>query len=186
MGVITNPFLGGVEIRKAGNIGHGPGGCIETGERLRYRGLRELLARLDAAEADVGQALVEQRDLLIVVLMAFAMPLAVLWLRPGLVLVAVALAVAVVYLVAAQLTFNGNTILSVVYPLVGLTLGTVEATAADLWAERRQRRQLEVYKVAYERLPSAASAAFFISYRRDQSSWPARIRRCCSNAGSDR
>jgi CHASE2 domain-containing sensor protein len=116
-------------------------------------------------------------NLLIVVLMAFAMPLAVLWLRPGLVLVAVALAVAVVYLVAAQLTFNGNTILSVVYPLVGLTLGTVEATAADLWAERRQRRQLEVYKVAYERLPSAASAAFFISYRRDQSSWPARILR---------
>jgi len=116
-------------------------------------------------------------NVIIVVLMALVMPLAVLWLRPGLVLVAVALAIAFVYLVAAQLAFNANTVLSVVYPLVALTLGTVEATAADLWAERRSRRRLEVYKVAYERLPSTASAAFFISYRRDQSSWPARILR---------
>jgi CHASE2 domain-containing sensor protein len=116
-------------------------------------------------------------NLIIVVLMALVMPLAVLWLRPGLGLVAAALAIALAYVVAAQLAFNANTVLSVVYPLVALTLGTVEATAADLWAERRSRRKLEVYKVAYERLPSTASAAFFISYRRDQSSWPARILR---------
>jgi CHASE2 domain-containing sensor protein len=116
-------------------------------------------------------------NLLAIVLLAIVMPLMLLWLRPGLVLVVVALAVAAIYLVVAQLSFNSGTVLSVVYPLVALTLGTVEATAADLWAERRQRSQLEVYKTAYEALPSTESAAFFISYRRDQSSWPARILR---------
>jgi hypothetical protein len=116
-------------------------------------------------------------NVVLIVLLALVMPLAILWLRPGLVLVALALALAAVYMLVAQLAFNGNAVISVVYPLVALTLGTVEATAADLWAERRHRRQLEVYKVAYERLPSTASAAFFISYRRDQSSWPARILR---------
>jgi CHASE2 domain-containing sensor protein len=113
----------------------------------------------------------------LIVVLAILMPLAALWLRPGLVMFAVALCVAVGYLVVAQIAFDSNSVLPVLYPLFALTLGTVEATAADLWAERRHRRQLEVYKVAYERLPSTASAAFFISYRRDQSSWPARILR---------
>lgn len=116
-------------------------------------------------------------NVIIIVLLALVMPLAALRIRPGPLMIVIAIGLGVVYLVVAQSAFNANTILSVVYPLVGLTLGTVEATAADLWAERRHRRQLEVYKVAYERLPSTASAAFFISYRRDQSSWPARILR---------
>jgi CHASE2 domain-containing sensor protein len=114
-------------------------------------------------------------DDLAIVLMTLVMPLIVFWMRPGLVLVGFALAVAAVYLVVAQLEFDGNTVLPVVYPLVGLLLGTVEAGSADLWAERIARRHLEVYKTAYEALPSAEGAAFFISYRRDQSSWPARI-----------
>jgi CHASE2 domain-containing sensor protein/outer membrane biosynthesis protein TonB len=116
-------------------------------------------------------------NVIIIVLLALVMPLAALRYRPGQVMVGVAIGLGLVYLVVAQLAFDSNTVLSVVYPVVGLTLGTVEATAGDLWAERRRRRQLEVYKVAYERLPSTASAGFFISYRRDQSSWPARILR---------
>jgi len=116
-------------------------------------------------------------NILIIVLMAIVMPLLVLWLRPGLILVAIAIGIGTVYLVCAQLAFDGDTVLSVTYPLLALILGTVEATAADLWAERISRRQLEVYKEAYEALPSTANAGFFISYRRDQSSWPARILR---------
>ena len=114
-------------------------------------------------------------NVLALVLMTLVIPLIVLWMRPGLALVGFAIAVGAVYLVVAQLEFDSNTVLLVVYPLVGLTLGTVEATAADLWAERIARRHLEVYKTAYEALPSAEGAAFFVSYRRDQSSWPARI-----------
>ena len=116
-------------------------------------------------------------NVLAIVLMTLVVPLLVLWLRPGLVLVGFAIAIGAVYLVIAQLEFDSNTLLPVVYPLTGLTLGTVEATAADLWAERVRRRHLEAYKAAYEALPSTEGAAFFVSYRREQSSWPARILR---------
>jgi CHASE2 domain-containing sensor protein len=116
-------------------------------------------------------------DVLAIVLMTVVMPLLVWWLRPGLVLVGFAIAVGAIYLVAAQLEFDSNTVLPVVYPLLGLLLGTIEAGSADLWAERIARRHLEVYKAAYEALPSAEGAAFFISYRRDQSVWPARLLR---------
>jgi CHASE2 domain-containing sensor protein len=116
-------------------------------------------------------------NVILILLLALSMPLAALRMRPGMLMVGIAIALGVVYVIVAQVAFNTGTVLSYVYPLVGLTLGTVEATAADLWVERRHRRQLEVYKVAYEALPSAASAGFFISYRRDQSSWPARILR---------
>jgi hypothetical protein len=116
-------------------------------------------------------------NLIFTVLFALLVPLAALRLRPGMLMIGLAIGLGALYLVVAQVAFDGGTVLSVVYPLLGLTLGTIEATSADLWAERRHRRHLEVYKVAYERLPSTASAAFFLSYRRDQSSWPARILR---------
>jgi CHASE2 domain-containing sensor protein len=113
-------------------------------------------------------------NVVLILLLSLLMPLAGLRLRPGMLMVGIAIAIGVVYVIVAQIAFNAGTVLSFVYPLFGLTLGTVEATAADLWAERRHRRHLEV---AFEALPSAASAAFFVSYRRDQSSWPARILR---------
>ncbi len=71
-------------------------------------------------------------NVLAIVLMTLVVPLLVLWLRPGLVLVGFAIAIGAVYLVIAQLEFDSNTLLPIVYPLIGLTLGTVEATAADL------------------------------------------------------
>jgi CHASE2 domain-containing sensor protein len=114
---------------------------------------------------------------LLIVLFALCMPALALAMRPGLLMVGLAIGLGVAYAIVTQLAFNGGTVLSFVYPILALSLGTVEATAGDLWAERRHRRQLEVYKAAYEALPSAASAGFFISYRRDQSSWPARILR---------
>ncbi len=116
-------------------------------------------------------------NLLAIVLMTLVMPLVVLALRPGIVLVGIAIAIAGVYLVVAQLEFDSNTVLPVVYPILGLIVGTVEAGSADLWAERIARRHLEAYKTAYEALPSTEGAAFFVSYRREQSSWPARILR---------
>ncbi|MGD0196350.1 MAG: CHASE2 domain-containing protein [Solirubrobacteraceae bacterium] len=114
-------------------------------------------------------------NILAIVLMTLAMPLVVLRMRPGLNMIGIAIAIGAVYLVVAQLEFNANTVLPIVYPMLGLLLGTVEAGSADLWAERIARRHLEVYKTAYEALPSTEGAAFFVSYRRDQSSWPARI-----------
>ncbi len=116
-------------------------------------------------------------NVLAIVLMTLVMPLIVLALRPGIILAGVAIAIAGVYLVVAQLEFDGNTVLPVVYPILGLIVGTVEAGSADLWAERIARRHLEAYKTAYEALPSTEGAAFFVSYRREQSSWPARILR---------
>jgi CHASE2 domain-containing sensor protein len=113
-------------------------------------------------------------NVLLIVLLAVSAPLAALWLRPGMLLLAVALAVALVYVLIAQLAFDAGTVLEVVYPLLALVLGSVEATAADLWAERRYRGTLEL---ELDRLPTDASASFFICYRREQSGYPANILR---------
>jgi hypothetical protein len=101
------------------------------------------------------------------VLLGVTIPLISLWLRPGY-LVALAIGLGLVYLLAAQLAFNAGTILTVVYPLVALAVAMVGALAVDLMLERRHREAME---------SSVGISEFFVCYRRDQSSWPARILR---------
>ena len=49
---------------------------------------------------------------------------------------------AIIFLVAAQLAFNGGTILPITYPLAGLVVGTAGAAITDLVLETRERRRV--------------------------------------------
>jgi len=66
------------------------------------------------------------RDVLLIVLLAFLVPVASLFLRWRWCLLAAA-AVAVLYLVAAQVTFDHGGLLAVAWPLLALLLGTLVA-----------------------------------------------------------
>jgi CHASE2 domain-containing sensor protein len=109
-------------------------------------------------------------DVVLIALLGLAIPLARLRLR---LVFAIDLAVGLgaAYLGLTQLAFDAGTILPVTYPLFALVLGTVSSNAADAVFERRQRLAVEA---ELARLPGP-SATFFVSYRRDQSSWPAGI-----------
>jgi CHASE2 domain-containing sensor protein len=107
---------------------------------------------------------------LLIVAFGLVAPLAGLRYSPGWAIV-LALAVASAYAVSTQLAFDAGTILPVAYPLTALALGCGGAVAADSFGERRQLRALED---ALGKLPGERSH-FFISYRRGQSQWPARI-----------
>ena len=105
--------------------------------------------------------------LLIIVLSV--LPAALALRLPSLLVLGFSLLAAVLFLVAVQLAFNSGTIVATVDPLFGLVLGTVGAVAADAFVERRQRRRLE--EALGRLLPKPT--AFFISYRRDDTRWPA-------------
>jgi CHASE2 domain-containing sensor protein len=77
----------------------------------------------------------------------------------------------IVFLVIVQVAFDAGTIIDVPDPILALLLGCVGAVAAESFVERRQRRAFEdAIGLARRRGPQ-----FFISYRRSQSRWPARI-----------
>jgi CHASE2 domain-containing sensor protein len=78
-------------------------------------------------------------------------------------------------IVAAQLTFNAGWIVPVLGPTLALALSAAAATGVQALLERRQRRSLEA--ALGRLLPPKSPRPFFISYRRDQSAWPARILR---------
>jgi hypothetical protein len=107
-------------------------------------------------------------NVLLIALLGLVVPLSRIRLRPT-VTIALAGALAVLYALVAQLAFDSGTIVSFVYPLLALALGTASANAVDGILDRRERVNL---KSELSRLPSDSSA-FFVSYRRDQSSWPA-------------
>ncbi len=78
-------------------------------------------------------------DVLLIVLLGMVAPAAgAVWRLRGL---AVALAAGLIFLVAAQFTFNGGRIVAVVYPLLALVLGTVGTLAVQYFTETRERRR---------------------------------------------
>jgi CHASE2 domain-containing sensor protein len=109
-------------------------------------------------------------NVLLIVLLGLAVPLAGVRLRPA-VMLALGCGFAVVFAVAVQLAFSGGTIVTFTYPFLALVLGTLGSAGVVSVEERRGRERAEL---ALGRLPSA-TADFFISYRRDQSSWPAGV-----------
>jgi CHASE2 domain-containing sensor protein len=75
----------------------------------------------------------------------------------------------------AHLAFDSGWIVPVLAPALALALSTVGCTAVDALLERRRRSALEA---ALGRLmPPPSPRAFFISYRREESAWPARMLR---------
>jgi CHASE2 domain-containing sensor protein len=78
-------------------------------------------------------------------------------------------------LVGAQLAFNSGWILPVLAPTLALALSAIGCVAADAFFEQRRRSALQA---ALGRLmPPSSPRAFFLSYRRHESAWAARILR---------
>ena len=77
------------------------------------------------------------------------------------------------YLIVAQIAFNSGYIIAVSYPIFGLILATVGVIAVHAVIERRQKEALQVTLDALD-VVRRADAGYFISYRRDQSSFVAR------------
>jgi CHASE2 domain-containing sensor protein len=96
--------------------------------------------------------------------------------RSGLFTLAGSVGLAVVFLGLTQLAFHAGWIVVIVYPIVGLALTAAGLIGVDSYVERRQRAALE--QALGDLLPPQKPPAFFISYRRSQSTWQARdIRR---------
>lgn len=107
----------------------------------------------------------------LVILLLAAVPAVTAVRLSSLHVVGAALLAALVYVMAAQILFNAGWIVPVIDPLIALGLAGAGAIGVDVFTERRQRERLQA---TLDELPTEAST-FFISYRRDQSSWPARI-----------
>jgi CHASE2 domain-containing sensor protein len=107
--------------------------------------------------------------LLIVGFGAFA-PVLGLRLAPGWV-IALCLGAGAAYAIAVQLAFAGGLILPFVVPLTALALGCAGEVVSDSVGERRR---LQALKLALGS-PRSGRSQFFISYRRSQSQWPAKV-----------
>jgi adenylate cyclase len=81
-------------------------------------------------------------NLLLIVLLGLVVPLASLRLRLWGLLVA--LAAAAVFLVVAQLAFNGGTIVAFVYPLLALVIGAVGSLVVQYFTETRERQRTKL------------------------------------------
>jgi CHASE2 domain-containing sensor protein len=80
-------------------------------------------------------------DVVLIVLLSCAVPLVCVPVGP-IAAPLVAVVVGALFLVAAQLTFNGGTVVTVVYPMLGLVLSTGGTMAAGQWADRREQQRL--------------------------------------------
>jgi CHASE2 domain-containing sensor protein len=108
--------------------------------------------------------------LLLILALGAAGPLAGVRLSPGWVLL-VCLAAGAAYCLVAQLAFQAGTIVPLSDPIAALLLGCAAAVVADSFGERRR---LQALRRALGP-PRGRAAQFFISYRRRESQWPAKI-----------
>jgi adenylate cyclase len=81
-------------------------------------------------------------DVLLIVLLGLVVPLASMRLR--LWGIAVAFVVAAVFVVGAQLAFNGGTIVTFVYPLVALIVGSIGSLVVQYFTETRERQRTKL------------------------------------------
>jgi CHASE2 domain-containing sensor protein len=104
-------------------------------------------------------------DVLVVLALVLA-PVLLSWRFPVLRVLPASLALLVGFVVAALAAFGAGHVIAVVDPVLGLALSTVGCVAVETTVERRQEAAL---RDALRRFVRPARAAFFISYRRDQS-----------------
>jgi CHASE2 domain-containing sensor protein len=100
-----------------------------------------------------------------------ALPVLLSLVTSSLVVAFVAIALAALYLAMLQLAFDHGLILPAPYPIISLGIATCGIVAVDALMERRRRLSLETVLQDFLR---PAGNAFFISYRRDQSTFVAR------------
>ena len=108
---------------------------------------------------------------IVLLLVCGAFPAAMGLRLPALAVLATAFVGGAGLLLSAQEMFNAGRIIDVVAPGVALAIASAGTIATDSYVERRQRVALE--RAIGRPLTPRNPAAFFISYRRDQSGWPA-------------
>jgi CHASE2 domain-containing sensor protein len=106
------------------------------------------------------------------ILALITIPAAIGARKSGLVTLAGSVGLLVIFLLGAQLAFNTGWIVSIASPLVGLVVAAAAMIGVDAFMERRQRAALE--RALGDLLPPKSPSAFFISYRRSESTEAAR------------
>ena len=108
----------------------------------------------------------------VLILALIAIPAAIGARKSGLATLAGSVGLLVIFLLGAQLAFNAGWIVSIASPLVGLVVAAAAMIGVDAFMERRQRAALE--RALGDLLPPKSPSAFFISYRRSESTEAAR------------
>lgn len=108
----------------------------------------------------------------VLILALITIPAAIGARKSGLVTLAGSVGLLVIFLLGAQLAFNAGWIVSIASPLVGLIVVAAAMIGVDAFMERRQRAALE--RALGDLLPPKSPSAFFISYRRSESTEAAR------------
>jgi CHASE2 domain-containing sensor protein len=135
-----------------------------SGVEIEANALATILAGLPLREES-------QTVLVLTVLLAAAIPCLAAARLAALPVLGLGLGALVAYLVVAQLAFDCGRIVALFPPVVTLILATAGAATVDSISEKRRRAALEA---TLSSLPVELHPVFFLSYRRDQSSWPAR------------
>ena len=110
----------------------------------------------------------------LVVVLLVALPVALTGRVAALPLLGICAGALVAHLVVAQLAFGAGLIVEVVVPALALALVAAGVSVLDSLTDKRKRAELEA---TLADLPTDVDPVFFISYRRDQSSWPAQALR---------
>jgi CHASE2 domain-containing sensor protein len=153
---ITDPSQRDVWVTSASSI-------PMAGVEVQANSLATILEGFPLREASWG--------LMIVVLLLCAVGPSLFALRvAALSLLGIGFGLLVLYLLVAQIAFKGGIIVAVVPVVVTLVVATIGAATVDSLSEKRRRAQLEKTLASF---PSDIEPVFFISYRRDQTSWPA-------------
>jgi adenylate cyclase len=109
---------------------------LMSGPELQAHAIGTVREGNQLGEADTGV------DVLLVVLLGLVVPLASMRLRLwGL---AVALAAGAIFIVVAQLLFDGGTIVAFVYPLLALVVGAVGSLVVQYFTETRERQRTKL------------------------------------------
>ena len=108
----------------------------------------------------------------VLILALIAIPAAIGARKSGLATLAGSVGLLVIFLLGAQLAFNAGWIVSIASPLAGLVVAAAAMIGVDAFMERRQRAALE--RALGNLLPPKSPSAFFISYRRSESTEAAR------------
>ena len=109
---------------------------LMSGPELQAHAIGTLRRQNSLGEASTGI------DVLLIVLLGLAVPVASMRLRLwGL---AIALAAGVVFLVVAQVAFEGGTIVAFVYPLLALLVGAIGSLVVQYFTETRERQRTKL------------------------------------------
>ena len=134
-----------------------------SGVEVQANSLATILADFPLRQAGWGVAIV-------VLLLCAVVPCLLVGRLAALHILGIGFGLLMLYLVVAQIAFEGGVIVPVVPAVISLILATTGAATVDSLSEKRRRAQLEETLASF---PTQVEPVFFISYRREDANWPA-------------